>query len=142
MSYVLIILGLALVLALWAVIMIFWSKSSKKRLKQETFNRYWQHVMDLLNQKDLLSKKQAVLDADKLLDLVLKSLVVGKDLGARLKNSQKLFNSRECYQMAWEAHKLRNKIAHEINFEPTSSSCSQAVNNFKKAFRNLGYIVK
>lgn len=81
--------------------------------------------------------RQAVIEADNFLDKILKTRkVLGKTLGERLKNAEKLF-SQTGYQSAWSGHKLRNKIVHEHQFELLSFDAQKALANFKKAIRDL-----
>ena len=75
-------------------------------------------IRGLTTSSDESKLKSAVLEADKLLDYVLKSKKVrGETLGDRLKNSKNLF-STSSYNKVWEVHKLRNRLAHEMNFNP------------------------
>lgn len=80
----------------------------------------------------------AVLEGDKLLDFCIgkrfprykKSL-----LGDKLKACGSFFSD---INAVWSAHKLRNKIAHELSHNVSSSECSRAVSVFKKALNDLG----
>ncbi|MEO6729481.1 MAG: hypothetical protein ABIM99_06190 [Candidatus Dojkabacteria bacterium] len=75
-------------------------------------------VRGLTTSNDESKLKTAVIEADKLLDYVLKSKKVkGETLGDRLKSSKNLF-STSSYNKVWEVHKLRNRLAHEMNFNP------------------------
>lgn len=57
---------------------------------------------------------QKLVELDKLMDFYLKnSGLKGETMGERLKNARKLF-SRNDYNEIWEAHKMRNKLVHEI----------------------------
>jgi hypothetical protein len=80
----------------------------------------------------------AILEADKLLDLALKSMMMpGKDLGERLKAAcHKYPNVRQ----VWAAHIVRNKIAHETDFHVSKGMAHKALRQFKKAFRELGIL--
>ncbi|HPN67569.1 MAG TPA: hypothetical protein PLZ62_02850 [bacterium] len=142
MVYVLIILGLALLLALMAMWLILWAKPKGKRLKQSGFEKYWQQVIKISNQDNPSAKKQAIIEADKVLDLIARSMVEGENLGDRLRKMEKIFYHRERYQQAWTAHKVRNKIAHEIDYNLSESEYSMVMSNYRKVFEDLGYIVK
>ena len=80
--------------------------------------------------------KQSIMEADKLVDMVLKTKVPGETMGERLKNSRNLF-SKETYDSLWTAHKIRNRIAHEAEFEGLNSDATLAVRNFEKALKEL-----
>jgi hypothetical protein len=75
------------------------------------------NVLQKLNStKEEIKIKSALIDADKLLDFVLKKKgIKGDTLGERLKSASNLFD-RELYNQVWEAHKLRNKLVHEVDF--------------------------
>jgi hypothetical protein len=83
--------------------------------------------------------RQAIMEGDKLVDLVLKSKVFGETMGERLKNAKHLFG-RDTYDKLWTAHKIRNKVAHEADFEGLSSDAALAVRNFEKALKELRVI--
>lgn len=83
--------------------------------------------------------RQSIMEADKLVDLVLKSKVSGETMGERLKNAKHLF-TKDTYDKLWTAHKIRNKVAHEADFEGLSSDANLAVRNFEKALRELKII--
>src|ERR1044072_1844484 len=56
----------------------------------------------------------AVSEADKLLDAALQAAgIIGKNMGERLQAATHCFPS-QLYQQIWQAHKLRNTVAHEL----------------------------
>lgn len=80
--------------------------------------------------------KMAVIQADNLVDLVLKTRVRGGTMGERLKNAKGYF-SAEGYNGAWEGHKLRNELVHETNSRLFDDRLKQAVNNSLRAVNEL-----
>ena len=67
----------------------------------------------MLRVKRESSIKQALLEADKLLDLGLKDKKTkGETMGERLKSAKNLFDNN-LYNEIWQAHKLRNQMVHE-----------------------------
>lgn len=82
--------------------------------------------------------KQAVIEADKLLDFVLKRKGYNGSLGEKLKKAAPLFSNID---EVWDAHKMRNHIAHEVGFVLSSSQASRPLMSFKKALRDLGISV-
>lgn len=120
-----------LVLIVCGLILVgFVLKGRKAFSKQEKrfFNLQWQIIK---KQPDL---KHAVLEADKLLNMILEKKGYRGTLGEKLKASAKLFTHLDA---VWSAHKLRNKIAHELNFHVSLADGKQALNSFEKAFRDL-----
>ena len=102
-----------------------------------TVNNRWREIQDLLLLGGISQLRQALLEADKLLDFSLRLYgSAGKDLGERLKASQQLF-SASTYNGIWEAHKLRNILAHEIHNEVYASDIRQALEQFKRGLEEL-----
>jgi hypothetical protein len=111
-------------------------KTSRDQVDLSIVPSRWAEVQGMLSAGGPANYRQSILEADKLVDLVLKSKVSGETMGERLKNGQHLF-SREVYNKLWTAHKIRNKIAHEAGFEGLGSDATLAVRNFEKALKEL-----
>jgi len=80
----------------------------------------------------------AVLNADKLLDQVLKELgYKGQTMGERLKSATPKFSNRND---VWSAHKLRNMIAHETDVRVSYENARRALTSFRHALKDLGAI--
>ncbi len=81
--------------------------------------------------------KVAILEADKLLNDALREAgIMGSQLGERLKktNTGQVPNLNEL----WQAHKLRNQIAHEPNFKLKRDLAERALGIYEIALTNLG----
>lgn len=92
----------------------------------------WHEIEGLMN-KDRM--KEAIFEADKLLDFVFRKINLrGESFADRLRSAEKLLNN---YQDIWEAHKLRNRFAHELDFQPSMREIQQAINVFDQAIRRL-----
>lgn len=100
----------------------------------------WQQIEILMASRNPSSAKQAVLNADKILDAVLKDLVAGETLGERLKAAQNCFSGYDRYQKAWEAHKVRNSLAHEVTYDPPYYVCQQTIASYLEVLKDLGAI--
>lgn len=79
--------------------------------------------------------KHAVLEADKLLDFTLKRRGFSGSMGDKLKKAGDFFSD---INSVWSAHKLRNRIAHEVGFEVTREEATRAHNAFQQALSDLG----
>lgn len=80
--------------------------------------------------------KSAINDADKLLDQVMKQQGFrGETMAERLKKAEGRFLDKEAI---WRAHKLRNAIAHEVQFDIVMSQGQNALEDFKRGLRDLG----
>lgn len=112
---------------------------AKGKVDKGFVSRKWQEIETLMQQQKPSSYKVAILDADKLVDYVLKARV-GTDgsMGERLKRSQKLFLNYQNYNNLWEAHKMRNRVAHEADHEIHFAEAKKNIGYFKKALQDLG----
>jgi hypothetical protein len=95
-------------------------------------------IENQLKREEPSSGHLAVLNADKLVDQALReSGISGETMGDRLKNSSTKFSD---LNGLWEAHKLRNRIAHEPDVSVTYDDARRALGSFKKAMKELGAI--
>lgn len=78
--------------------------------------------------------KNAVIDADKLLDFALGKRGFSGNLGEKLKKAGPLFSD---LNGVWNAHKLRNRIAHELG-DINKSEAKMALDSFKRGLKDLG----
>lgn len=113
------------------------STGSVRGETQENIRMDWEKIRILLNQKGPSQLRQALITADKSLDNALRDLVLGESMGERLKNAKDLFEW-DVYQKLWEAHKLRNNLVHESNFEPPYFMVNEAISNIQKGLSSLG----
>lgn len=134
----------------WLVSLPFRLLFGKKRagggryanVRTETLDH--QYVRDKLQEIEELVRlgrpsnfSRAILEADKLLDHILKGLrAPGLTMGDRLKASKNRF-SPEGLDAAWQAHKIRNELVHNSQYEITDFMAREAVENFKKAIGEL-----
>lgn len=80
--------------------------------------------------------RSAINEADKLLDHVMKQLgYPGERMGDRLKLAGPRLTDRNA---VWRAHKLRNALAHEINFDLVPSQAKEALRDFEQGLKDLG----
>jgi hypothetical protein len=78
----------------------------------------------------------AVFEADKLLDHALKNRGFGGDtMGERLKSANRAFMNTNA---VWDAHKLRNRLAHEQNVQLNGIVVDKALRAFRAALKDLG----
>ncbi len=78
--------------------------------------------------------KHAILEADKLLDHALKKMGYRGSLGAKLKKAPTLFKN---INDVWAAHKVRNNIAHKIDYKVDEKTYKATMLKFKQAFKDL-----
>lgn len=83
--------------------------------------------------------KQAILEADTMLDDILNSLGYrGESIGEKLKRVQP--GEFKTLDDAWEAHKVRNRIAHEPGFHITHHEANQTIQRYRRVFEEFYYI--
>lgn len=110
--------------------------SSANVLDHELVKGKWTEIQQMLRDGGPANFRQSIMEADKLVDMVLRTKVPGDTMGERLKNARGLFH-RHTYDQLWTAHKIRNKLAHEAEFEGLSSDAKMAVRGFEKALKEL-----
>jgi len=131
----LVILVIGLLWFLWGMLRR-WFRGQLHDPRDREFTRgEWRNIQHLARSNNEASLQLAVMQADKLLDHVLKSMTMpGSTLGERLKVACVKYPE---LKDVWWAHKVRNSIVHE----PASHSVrklQQALNEFEKAFKKLG----
>lgn len=115
------------------------TRSSIDYKNREIVKQKWQEIQSLMMQGRPSNFKQAVLEADKLLNFVLEKMNYQGSLGEKLKSSKERF-SREVYNDLWEAHKIRNRLAHEIGYEILHYEAKEAIMKFEKGLKDLGVL--
>ena len=102
------------------------TEKDKKYIRHE-----WNKIVEINNE----NPDSALMNADKLLDHTLSVLGHTGTLGDKLKKAGPLFHD---LNGVWEAHKLRNKIAHEIGFKLTTQESAKYLIKYKSALKDLG----
>ena len=98
----------------------------------------WQEAENLAKQKQPSAYKAAIVEADKLVDYVLKSKIgVNGTMADRLKKSRSCFVNYSDYDNLWKAHKVRNRIAHEAGYELLYPEVKRAMEYYEKALKEL-----
>lgn len=99
----------------------------------------WQNIKKHFFAGSDADLKLAIFEADKVLDEVLRLAgFPGETLGDKLKNikQEKLPNIQD----VWEAHKLRNRLAHETDFKLNRDIAERALTIYEQTFRDLGLL--
>jgi len=139
-------------LLLWGII-FFMTKSNFINLKIEQYMdilrignlsrrrsvRAWQQIKKKLDLGDEANLKLAIIEADKILDELLKiSGYMGENMDERLEqlDSAKLSNISD----VWSAHKICSRISQEPDFHINKQEAELIINIYKKSFQELGLI--
>ena len=106
-----------------------------KTLNQAKYREKWMRIMNEIDNHNQSSLAIGILNADRLIDEALRERgIPGETLGERMKSAKALFSDR---QGLWDAHKLRNRIAHE-EFKVNARQAHSALNKFKTALKDIG----
>jgi hypothetical protein len=106
-------------------------------MSKEHGQEAWRHIQEAFFKGSENDLKVSIMDADKLLNEALREAgIVGSHLGDRLKkaSSGQIPNLND----VWQAHKLRNQIAHEPNFKLKRDLAERALSIYQVALKNLG----
>lgn len=100
----------------------------------------WEVVWNHLSSESPSEWRIAILEADAMLDDALIRIgAKGDTLGERLKSLDP--KSFQTLQLAWDAHKIRNLIAHEgINFQLTEREAKRVIDMYQEVLVELKYI--
>ena len=106
-------------------------KNGLSKMEKEKYLRYWNEIS---NESDYV---KAIMNCDKLLDLLLQKKGLNGSLGEKLKNSKAIFSD---YEGVWGAHKIRNRIAHDMEHGISEKDAKNALIIYKKSFKELGLL--
>lgn len=125
-------------IGLFALVAIILRGKHKHHFDVEEYQTRWLKIENNLVKGDPRTYSMAVINADKLLDKALQEMgVSGKTMGERMKRIGNHFSE---LNRVWYAHKLRNQIAHEEDFEISYAETSKALAAFRQALKDLGAI--
>ena len=99
-------------------------------------NARWNEIEKHINSTREAEWKFAVIEADKLVDELLKGAgFMGDTMGDRLMNIQP--GQLTTLQGLWEAHKIRNRLVHEVNYFLRYTEAKRAVGLYEKTLKEL-----
>ncbi len=100
----------------------------------------WRHIMELSTSANHGDWRRAILEADIMLSDALASAgYVASTVGEQLKLTNPL--QVTSIRSAWDAHMLRNRIAHGgESVELSVRDVQTAIQNYKRVFEELGFI--
>lgn len=107
---------------------------------QPAVNPRWQQVMAYIESDNPNDWRHAIMDADVMLDeMVGRMGYRGESLGEKLKGIER--SDFTTIDEAWEAHKIRNQIAHGgSDFILTQREARRAIDLYRKVFEEFYYI--
>lgn len=106
---------------------------------QSIFDARWREITNHLGSFRDAEWKFAVIEADKIVDEILKQAgFPGDTLGERLTLMDK--GQLQSLEDLWAAHKVRNLIAHDPTYQVRYQDAKLAIEQFEKALRELGVL--
>lgn len=105
---------------------------------REDLKKKWAQIEEMAQRGDEMSLRVSVMEADKLLDHVLKNMGFG---GVTMAERLKLVVYKyPRVRRAWQGHGIRNRLAHETSYHLSRSIARQALSSFRDALKELGII--
>ena len=124
------VIALIFILLVLVLVILLIAHKGKPRMNKKHFQKHWDSIDENENYTE------AVIKADTLLEEALKNAgIKGGTTGERLNNAVGFLRD---INGAWSAHKLRNRLAHEADANPTAIECQKALRQYKKALKDLG----
>jgi len=107
--------------SIWRLVSLPFRKNKKHKLSSDDQKQIilkHREIEKMAESDNMYELRHAVIEADKLVDFILKKKGYnGETFADRLRNAEKDIN-KNLYQNLWNAHKVRNQIAHdEIKIE-------------------------
>lgn len=109
-------------------------------LDRQTVEAAWVKIEEQVVLGKPANFRSAVIEADKLVDFVLRKQYPGEEtLGERLKAAKpKFIGNYPIYDGLWFAHKVRNELVHNVGFEVPSVEVRSTLDKYKTALVHLG----
>lgn len=105
-------------------------------VKESSLGSKWEEIQKHLNSVKEAEWKFAVIEADSLVDSILKAGgYLGDTMGDRLKNIDK--SQIVSLDGLWEAHKIRNRLAHDVNYFLRYGEAKRAIQLYEKTLKEL-----
>ena len=106
-------------------------------LRLDQIKQTWAEI-EKNSEQGIMGMKLSVIEADKLLDSVLRSMAVpGETMGERLKATEYKFQK---IREVWPAHKLRNQMVHDSSFDMSMKQGKRALKEFEAALKLLNVL--
>lgn len=120
--------------------MIYGAKSVKEEEEMPMKNDKWERVIAHVNSTNAADWRLAVIEADIMLDELLKTLgYQGDTLGERLKAVER--SDMLTLDNAWDAHRIRNQVAHQgADFPLSEREAKRAIALYESVFKEYKII--
>lgn len=117
----------------------FAETGDKKSVAPNAMKEPWQQVLKKLGSENPADWNLAVIQADSIVDSILKEMgIPGETMGERMRTLDK--GRLSSLEDLWEAHRVRNDIAHSPDRTVSKHRAAQAIGLFEKVLKEMGYI--
>ena len=107
-----------------------------ENLPADKLAKQWTKIKGRISQNTEAEWKLAVIEADKLVDDILKKMgYPGEDMGDRLKSIKP--EQLASLNILWEAHKLRNTIVHDTEFYASELEIKNAIDHYETFLKEV-----
>ena len=115
-------------------------ESSHANIQSHAPDKRWQDVLKRISSENEADWRFAIIEADIILeDMLSKMGYPGEGVAEKLKKVEKA--DFHTIQSAWDAHKMRNEIAHSgSSFHLSKSDAERTINLFKEVFEEFYFI--
>ncbi len=117
------------------------AKNKPNLIEEPLVDPRWENINKLISSTNQNDWRQAIIEADIILDEIVKRNweELGENLGERLKKIEP--SDFLTLDQAWEAHKVRNGIAHEgSGFVLTDREAKRVIGLYEQVFSEFGFI--
>lgn len=113
---------------------------AKDKERDKTLNPRWKYILTLVESPNESDWRVAIMEADSLLEESFKERgLVGNNMAELLEEAK--LNGYSSIQSAWDAHLIRNKIAHEgMDYPLTQIEGRRVIKLYQNVFEGLGVI--
>ncbi len=143
---------LAAILLLWIIYLFRNLSKIRENVKENLFpsvieekakinqNPKWEKVLVHLESNNQADWRLSIIEADILLsELLDKMNLFGESIGDKLKSVEK--SDFVTIDLAWEAHKVRNRIAHDgSDFNLTQKEARRVISLYEEVFKEFSFI--
>jgi hypothetical protein len=106
---------------------------------KDVHNKRWAKVESLINSHNVNDWKQAIIESDIILDEMLEKMGYrGDTVAEKMKQIEE--SDFLTLNQAWEAHKMRNRIAHQGDYILSKTDADRAISLYRKVFEEFYFI--
>jgi len=115
-------------------LLVVMSVHNQPKLNRELVSNRWKKVLKFAKEGEA-GQQQAVVEADKLVDYVLRQYKIsGETMADRMRGAEDMIPN---YNDLWKAHKLRNRLVHEQSVSLSKKELKQSLYAYQITLKGL-----